>query len=191
MMPLRLLFAVIICTALTAGVSGGGAATSAKLPDSTAAGSVTPTPLMRSVLERTQTADGVLARLGISHDATFYRIGGAEERGDCFAVGYGQEVSATINLVACGETPRAQRPVVDSSVFETTDVGTTYDQLIGWTAPNVDFLALFDSNGTSLISVTPESGFYYLPRRLMPKTGVRLDAFNRAGKVVWSYDAGQ
>jgi hypothetical protein len=144
---------------------------------------------MRAVLERTETADGVLARLGISHDATFYRITGAKKRGDCFAVGYGRATSATINLVACGEMPAKQRPVVDSSVFETTNAGTTFDQLIGWTAPNVRLLTLFDSNGTSLVSVTPEGGFYYFPRDLMPKNGVRLDALNGAGKVVWSYDA--
>lgn len=71
------------------------------------AGAITPTPLMRAVLERTETADGAPARLGVSHDATFY--------------------------LACG----------------------------------------------------------YVPRHLMPENGVRLEALNAGGKVVWSYGASQ
>jgi len=35
-----------------------------------------------------------------------------------------------------------------------SNAGTTFDQLIGWTAPNVGLVTLFDSNGTSLVSVT-------------------------------------
>jgi hypothetical protein len=184
---------LIVAAATAAALLSSGAFgsnTSTQSPtDVTVAGAVTPTPSMRAVLERTQTADGVLARVGISHDATFYRITGAKKRGDCFAVGYGRATSATINLIACGETPATQRPVVDSSVFETVNGTTTFDQLIGWSTPNVRLLTLFDSDGTSLVSVTPEGGFYYLPRHLMPKNGVRLDALNGAGKVVWSYDA--
>lgn len=182
---------VLVAATAAALLSAGafGSNTSRAPTDLTVAGEVTPTPLMRAVLERTQTGDGVVARLGISHDATFYRITGANKRRDCFAVGYGRATSATISLVTCGETPAKQRPVVDSSVFETTSAGTTFDQLIGWTAPNVRLLTLFDSDGTSLVSVTLDGGFYYLPRDLMPKNGVRLDALDRSGKVVWSDDA--
>jgi hypothetical protein len=61
---------------------------------------------------------------------------------------------------------------------------------VGWTAPNVRSLTLLDQGGTPLVSVTPEGGFYYLPRQLMPKNAVRLDAFNGGGNVIWSYVLG-
>lgn len=170
----------------------GGAVPNEYLRISNAGVAISPTPLMQSVLEKTDTADGALLRLGTNRDATFYRITGTAAHGDCFGVGRGDGSAQTLNFITCGvDFPSVENPVLDGSTFELSPGGSSrFDQLTGWASDRVSSLALYDASGAELLQLKPSNNVYYIPRAEMPNNVVRLAARDASGAVIWELTAG-